>query len=495
MSKGILQHCMCDRLRVLQVCACDRKREQWICHSYAYITTRLSGNRPAQTACPHPCQKAESLPVSFLAFLPSPITSSFLNLRDDNIDLSMPYFDDMYDMYDDFDDNMPDVEDFGYDSDMCTSAGVPYSASLARAYSFINRLEGFGRSQPRRTEARQGKGKKKLSSLSQSKRTALPRNGNGNNNLPIVPAIDPSKPPRGPGMRGLDIRLLSSCQNDRLPFSISEVPCFSRGSWLNLNSHRYKVESPLDLQGTSDAAESLVADLKRQLLMRFKKSDWPEGEEPEITFFTVEAAGHSFVNILYKTAQQHAIGRKPTPPLKAGNKALRPWQHAAWVDEREYRIIQFSHPSTSTEVKDRKRERKRERTNATRDDDGTGWYRLSKIEDDLKTFWSAVDSALSNTCLGAFGKPLRVCVLPDGFPQKPQPASTSQVARPEYIVVYRNSPAVETFPLIVEVPEWDKKDWVEAGTKTYIKLWRNNMCTSCKNVDGHLAKDCGQKQK
>ncbi len=132
--------------------------------------------------------------------------------------------------------------------------------------------------------------------------------------------------------------------------------------------------------------------------MRLK--EWPVGEEPEITFPKVDGVLHEFVDILFKTKKQHEVGREPRPPLRAVCDPLIPWLHAAFVDEKEYFVVQGTNPHLTPNEK-------------------TGEYSDKQIEEMKMWGVNFMCSFVRSENFCTIGKPICVWYLPYGFPHSP----------------------------------------------------------------------------
>lgn len=285
---------------------------------------------------------------------------------------------------------------------------------------------------------------------------------------PSPPPIDPVHPPRGRGMKPFDYHLIHTTTTTsggcNLPFSVGEIPSFNRKTWGDLNSHRYIFESSLHYPCSVEAQASLVVSLKKQLLQLLREDGWKEGEEPDITFPRVEGVLHNFVDIRYKTKNQHAKGRDPRPTLRAQCDPITPWQHTAWVD-RQWIVIQFSHPSPTAEL---------------------------DINEMVK-FYTHFQNSIPDSPLEQLGIPHSAYVLPNGFPHNTDFIPTNPpVEHPEYILIFHN-PSNHNFFL----PPYLQLN--DGGKGEYVKLWWNHrpdLCDYCKDsLDGHLNPNCTRKNK
>lgn len=267
-----------------------------------------------------------------------------------------------------------------------------------------------------------------------------------------------------------------------LPFAVSEIPSFNRSTWTGLNTHRYKFESLLHYPRTPEAQAKCVESLKGQLLSLLRLKEWAEGEEPVITFPRVEGVLHEFVDIRFRTKEQHEKGRNPRPPLRAGCDPLIPWLHAAFVDKDEHFTVQFSHPDPTPEPMIKEGEEE--------------W------PDEIGMFGVHFIYSLKGTPFASLGKPILAYMLPRGFPHSPNliPTAGAPVVKPEYIVIIKKNKEQrakgaiairesETLTPYVEVTEHDEQYWIELG-KTWVKVWwegRPDLCDYCKDSwDGHL---------
>ncbi|SPO28324.1 uncharacterized protein UTRI_04721 [Ustilago trichophora] len=305
------------------------------------------------------------------------------------------------------------------------------------------------------------------------------------------------KPKLGLGMRRFQIeRVWSNAEmvDDEMPFAIEEIPSFERKSWTSLNTHRHKFLSPCHFPKTESKQDDCVVELKKQLLSHLRLSCWPVGQEPEITFPKIDGVMHAFVDIRYKTQKQHDVGRDPKPPLRIGCDPLTPWVHAAFVDEKNWWVVQVTHPDHTPNLQ--------------------GWYSDKELKD-MRDFCADLIRGLHDSRLKCVGKAIAGWLLPLGFPHSPDYIpSKGTVRRPEYIILFKrtldqrlNIAQLKLQPY-VEVVEFklydddqdDEETWMnrmmqeDLEMSTWAKVrWegRPDLCDYCKDaLDGHLNNGC-----